>query len=172
MPAFSTPVLIGTPLWFCTRAPVGSPPSLPPLSPVMGLGCQAGAARAAAGPAPGWARIQARRRGTALPLPSGCACSGDTVRGRGRGIIGTARGSGSVQILPLVRGETALGPPLPAALWARRSAAARRVAKVPHRKQAPGGPTGWVWGGACGCCGSMGWACGCAYHCGGWPCTS
>ena len=75
----------------------------------------------------------------ALPLPSDCARSGDG--GRGRGIIRAARGAGSVQVLPPMRGEAALGALLQAALWARRSAVADPVAEVPAPEIGSRGPS-------------------------------
>ena len=64
----------------------GSAPVLlqaPPLGLFMGPHGHARAAGAAARPAPGRVRIQARKWGTPLPLPNGCVPGGDTGKGEG-----------------------------------------------------------------------------------------
>ena len=84
----------------------------------------------------GRALIQARRWRTALPLPNGCVCSGDTGWGEG-----PSHGASSVQVLPLMLGEDALKTLLPTALGARRSADTGPMAEVPAADTGPRGPS-------------------------------
>ena len=147
MPFVSTAVVNPIPLEFCMRASTAPPPSPPgaidppPRGPFMGPHGRAGAAGAAAGPAPGRAHIQAQRRGTALPLPNGCVRSGDT--GRGEGPWHHKCGPWCEQYTGNAPDawRSRLGTPLPTALGARRFAVTGPMAEVPAAETGPKGPS-------------------------------
>ena len=142
MPVVSTAVVNPAPLG-SAPVPLQPPPTLPPPPPW----------------APSWGRMGGQgllRRLLGLPLGGRASKRGDgalpchcpmvvsaavtRVGGRGRGIISAARGASSVHILPLVRGEEALGTLLPTALGARRSAVTGPMAEVPAAETGPKGP--------------------------------